>query len=125
MSFKPRNTFSNQGNDQKASQGAIRKSILRNPEIPLPQQKSAFFNEKLKASKPSGASLQSKHNKENHQFVHNYHEPRLNNIEDLKRKLTDIKAYEARTLVEFQNKGLLPQSTANKEVEPTRTSSIE
>lgn len=99
----------------------IRKTILRNPEVPfgsqilskstndLPRQQLITWHKELSHSsqKPTTSRL--------------YHEPRLNKLTEMRKSLNEIKMYEAKTLEGVHDLTKDSQRLANREVKCLQT----
>lgn len=98
--------------------GAIRKSILRNPEVPL--RKSVGFaptNENQKkdptASRRRTASGCSQNEVADSKM---FHEPRINKVGELRKNLSELKSYEMKTLESINDLTQNSKNIFNREV---------
>lgn len=98
--------------NQGKQSAAIRKSILRNVEVPVSNRQAEFRAESR------GFTKQGNQNKEVQQTTNSryYHEPRMNKISELCKRLEDVKMYEARTLDSVHDLAKNSQGLANREV---------
>lgn len=112
MSYKPRDNQKIARNNQP---DLIRKTILRNPEVPLgsqilskstndlPRQQFTWHKELSQSiQKPTTSRM--------------YHEPRLNKLTEMRKSLNEIKSYEAKTLEGVHDLTKNSQRLVNREV---------
>lgn len=98
----------------------IRKSILRNPEVPitstdyiksindLPRQQTTWHSELSNNSRSTNQQQQPNSRA--------YHEPRLNKISEMRKTLNEVKSYEAKTLESVHDLTKNSQKLVNREV---------
>lgn len=119
MSHKHQNQPQSSRDNQDKHSAAIRKSILRNPEIPirseaqsyetfessLEQQRVRFnddFNEYQKKTQDTGP--------------HRYNEPRLNKVKELRKSLSEIHDYEGKHIEDMRDLSKKNQELVNRGV---------
>lgn len=123
---KPHSYFPSMKRFENEKSSDIHKTILRNAEIPI--NSGLNFNAQSCAKQKSAASHrnQAHQNKEslnshgNHKaqskFSKQFHEPRTNKLEEMKKALKEIKSYEANNLESIQDMTKNSQELANREV---------
>lgn len=122
MPHKSRNNQRmSQGNQRfqgDAQAGPIRKTILRNPEVPIRSQNLATSDDiprQLSATWHDALSNQNQ-NTLAPPDSSRYHQPRLNKIAEMRRTLNDVKSYEAKTLESVHDLTKNSQQMVNREV---------
>lgn len=123
MPHKPRNnqrmSQDNPMYQGDAQAGPIRKTILRNPEVPIrPQNLASSSNDiprQLSATWHDALSNQNR-NTLAPPDSRLYHQPRLNKITEMRRTLNDVKNYEAKTLESVHDLTKNSQQLVNREV---------
>lgn len=103
-------------NEERQS-AAIRKSIIRNVEVPIrtKNQENCTVRKRPSKQKQGTCNMNQPWNQQttNSEI---YHEPKLNKITELNKRLSDIKLYEASTLESVQDLTKNSQALVNREV---------
>lgn len=133
MTSKPNSYNQKLLKSQDKQSANVQKSILRNAEVPIinnPDNNNRYT--KFPVDQRNSSSQRYRHQKFEHQmFDHHdsrndqirsnqqFHEPRLNKIEEMKKTLDDLKLYEANTLESFQDLSKNSRELVNREVNAT------
>lgn len=97
----------------------MRKSILRNPELPLSEFPPLPESNPLTQTSngPSTSQRRNLEDQENNKpSSFNYHEPKLNNANDLRLKLAEITQYREQSLDSLSDLTIGTRKAVNKEV---------
>lgn len=106
--------------NNKRRAGAMRKTILRNPELPLsefPPLPHVDLTRAHSSHGPSTSQRRSLEDQENNKpSSFKYHEPKLNNANDVRQKLAEITQYRDKTLDSLRDLTIGTRKAVNKEV---------
>lgn len=119
MSHNYKDNHRNNKDNQWKQSVPVRKTILRNPEVPIKSVNFVDVEEQFPRQPPStwrDELNQNKTEKQQSTSSQSYHEPRLNKITELRRSLAEIKEYESKTLESMQDLSKNSQKLVNREV---------